>query len=151
MTVNPIPERAQGLRAQAAEEGGLCNIQIPAFAEDDTTSTYLDAVVASVTQSPDCIVDVCRSEGCHVCLDGEENVVCIPCAASDECDGLENVKEYRYCDCDAVVTVNEYNEFAMYTGKRDNTLFVHLLFFRLTAAIVQYLTKQMTVSQMTSS
>ena len=119
LTVNPIPERADALREQAAEEGGLCNIKIPAYEEDDTTSKYLDTVVASVTSSPNCTIDVCRSEGCHVCTDEGVDITCTQCADSDECDGLENVKEYRFCDCDAVVTVNKYNEFELYTGKNE--------------------------------
>jgi hypothetical protein len=117
LTINPIPERADAMRAQAVEEGGLCNIQIPAYLETDTTDSYLSTVVSSATTSTQCNVDVCRSEGCHVCTDVEGNVTCTLCATSSECDGLGNVIEYRYCECDAVVTVTENNEFALYTGK----------------------------------
>lgn len=118
MTVNPIPERADALRAQAAEEGGLCSIQIPAYTEGHTTDGYLSTVVSSVTASPQCTVAVCRSEGCHACTEEGGNVTCLPCAVSNDCDGLANVIEYRFCECDAVLTVNENNEFALFTGKK---------------------------------
>jgi hypothetical protein len=117
LTVNPIPERASLMRAQAEEEGGLCSIQIPAYEEADTIDSYLEAVVSSITSSAQCNIDVCRSEGCHACLDDGENATCLPCSTSSDCDGLENVIEYRYCECDAVVTITENNEFAMYTGR----------------------------------
>ena len=116
LTVNPIPERAAELRAQAIQENGLCDISIQPYSNStDTVDSYLTSVVSSVS-GPDCGVDVCRSEGCHACVDdGGGNATCIPCASSDECDGLENVIEYRYCDCDAVVTVDKYDKFRMYT------------------------------------
>ena len=117
LTVNPIPERADAMRAQAQEEGGLCKFEIPAYTDVDTTDSYLDAVVSSVTETAYCNVNVCRSEGCYGCIDEEGNTTCVPCDASNSCDGLANVVEYRLCDCDAVVTVNENNEFALYTGK----------------------------------
>ena len=118
LVVNPIPERADALRAQAVEEGGLCNIQIPAYTDTDTTDSYLNAVVSSVTASDTCTVNVCRSEGCNVCIDEGGNITCVPCDNSGDCDGLTNIVEYRFCDCDTVVTVNENNEFALYTGKK---------------------------------
>ena len=117
LTVNPIPERADAMRAQAQEEGGLCKFEIPAYTDVDTTDSYLDAVVSSVRETAYCNVNVCRSEGCYGCIDEEGNTTCVPCDASNSCDGLANVVEYRLCDCDAVVTVNENNEFALYTGK----------------------------------
>lgn len=118
MTVNPIPERADGLREQALAEGGLCDITIPAYSTDtDTTDSYLTAVASSVVASTECTVDVCRSEGCHVCTEEGGNATCTPCIVSSDCDGLANVVEYRFCDCDVVVTVNEDTEFVMYTGE----------------------------------
>lgn len=118
LTVNPIAERADALRTQAATDGGLCDIQIPIYADTDTADSFLSTVVSSVTASADCVLDVCRSEGCHVCVDengGEP--ACELCATSTNCDGKQNVVEYRYCDCDVVVTVNEKSEFSLLTGK----------------------------------
>lgn len=113
--MNPIPERADQMRSQAVTEGGLCTIEIPAFTDADG---FLDALVFSVTGA-DCSINVCRSEECHVCTEGiGGDATCAPCTSSNNCDGLENVAEYRYCDCDAVVTVNENNEFALYTGEK---------------------------------
>ena len=117
MTVNPIAERADALRAQAAAEGGLCGITIPAYTDADTTDSYLNAIVSSVTASAECTVDVCRSEGCHVCTEEGGNATCAPCAVSSDCDGLADVVEYRFCDCDTVATVDENNKFVLYTGK----------------------------------
>lgn len=118
VTFNPIPERAYEMRAQAEDEGGLCNIQIPPYPEKGTTNSYLDAVVSSVTANPNCAVNICRSKGCHACSVEGGNTTCAPCGESSDCDGLENVEEYRYCDCDVVVTVDELNQFALYTGKK---------------------------------
>ena len=118
LAINPIPERSAELRSKAAEENGLCSISIPAYSDTDTTDSYLTSVVSSVTASAQCTFDVCRSEGCHVCTDEGGNSTCVPCDASGDCDGLANVVEYRYCDCDAVVTVNENNEFILYTGEK---------------------------------
>ena len=116
LTVNPFPERAAEMRTQAEAEGGLCNIQIPIYTDDN--DSFLSAVVASVTESSECTVDVCRSEGCHACIDDDGGeLTCEQCDTSDECDKKKNVVEYRYCDCDAVVTVNENNEFALFTGE----------------------------------
>ena len=118
LSVNPIPERAGTMRAQAIEEGGLCAIQIPVYTDTDG---FLDAIVSSVTTSASasnqCNITVCRSEVCHACT---ENVtqgenICEPCSSSADCDGIENVVEYRYCDCDAVATINDSNEFVLYT------------------------------------
>ena len=117
LTANPIPERADTLRALALDEGGLCHITIPAYSDSDTTDSYLTAIVSSIVASSECTVNVCRSEGCHVCTEVGGNETCAPCTASSDCDGIVDVVEYRYCDCDAVVTVNENNEFVMYTGK----------------------------------
>lgn len=136
VTVNPIAERADSMREQAAEEGGLCVIKIPAYNDADTTESYLGSVVSSVSGSAQCTVNVCRSVGCHGCTGEGGNTTCVPCATStsSDCDGLANVVEYRYCDCDAVVTVNENNEFSVFTGKVNpydvNCAFmVHLLMF----------------------
>ena len=107
------------MRAQAAADGGLCNIQIPIYSDTGGVDSFLSTVVSSVTASADCVVDVCRSEGCHVCTanNGGEPI-CELCDTSSHCDGKQNVVEYRYCDCDVVVTANENNEFTMLTGKR---------------------------------
>lgn len=116
LTVNPIPERADAIRIQVAEEGGLCAIDIPIFTDTDD---FLDSVVSSVSGSTQCTVNVCRSEGCHKCTENlGGNPTCVPCATSNECDAPEEeVIEYRYCDCDLVATVNVDNEFALYTGE----------------------------------
>lgn len=50
VTVNPIAERADSMREQAAEEGGLCVIKIPAYNDADTTESYLGSVVSSVSR-----------------------------------------------------------------------------------------------------
>jgi hypothetical protein len=115
LTINPIPERADQMRTQATNESGLCKIEIPAY--NDTNDGFLDSVVLSVTGT-DCSIDVCRSEECHACTkkDGED-LSCALCSSSSDCDGLEDVVEYRHCECDAVVTVNEKNEFTLYTGE----------------------------------
>ena len=118
LTINPIPERADALRAQAAAEGGLCGITIPAYTDVETTDSYLNAIVSSVTASAECAINVCRSEGCHACTEEGGNSTCTPCVASSDCDTLANVIEYRFCDCDTVVTVNGDNEFVLYTGKQ---------------------------------
>ena len=121
IVINPIPENLDALREQAAAEGGLCDITIPAYSTDtDTADSYLTAVVTSVATSTECTVDVCRSEGCHVCTEVGGNATCALCNASSDCDGLAYVVEYKFCDCDTVVTVNEDNEFVMYTGKQQN-------------------------------
>jgi hypothetical protein len=117
LTVNPIPERADALRAQAATEGGLCSIQIPSYTEIDTTDSYLTSVVSSVTSSAQCNIDVCRSGGCNACSDEAGTTTCRPCNSTGDCDGLGNIIEYRYCDCDVVVTVDDLNQFSLYTGK----------------------------------
>lgn len=115
LTVNPIPKRADKMRTQAVNDGGLCTIEIPAYTDVDD---FLDTVVSSVTGA-DCDVNVCRSEGCQACT---KNGGCNPCSSSFHCDGLANIQEYRYCDCDVVVTINEKDEFAMYTGKKKEVL-----------------------------
>ena len=155
LVINPIPENQGALREQAATEGGLCGITIPAYTDTDTTESYLAAVVSSITASTECTIDVCRSEGCHVCLEDGGNATCASCNSSSDCDGLANVVEYRFCDCDTVVTVNEYNEFAMYTGKQgslpinflhpNNFLFQHIIMNK------KYPTRKMKPSLMTSS
>ena len=114
LIVNPIPERADTMRTQAEEGGGLCDMEIPIFTDTDG---FLGAVAASVTTSAQCNINLCRSEGCYACIESEGENVCSPCSTSADCDGLENVLEYRYCDCDAVVTVNDSNEFVLYTGE----------------------------------
>ena len=114
LTVNPIPERAAELRSQAVQENGLCDINIPPYTDTDTVDSYLTAVVSSVS-GPDCGVTLCRSEGCHACVDDDGDATCIPCTTSDDCDGLQDVVEYRYCDCDGVVTVDAYDKFLLYT------------------------------------
>jgi hypothetical protein len=114
--MNPIPERAAQMRAQARSEGGLCVIEIPEYL--DSAHDFLDYVVLSITGA-DCSIDACRSEECHVCTEVEvgEDVTCTLCSSSSDCDGLEDVVEYRDCECDAVVTVNENDEFVLYTGE----------------------------------
>lgn len=114
LTVNPIPERADAMRTQAEEGGGLCAIGIPIFTDTDG---FLNATVDSVTPSAQCNITVCRSGGCHACNTTEGENICSFCSTSADCDGLENVLEYRYCDCDAVVTVNDNDEFVLYTGE----------------------------------
>jgi hypothetical protein len=120
--MNPIPERADQMRAQAKIEGGLCIIEIPEFL--DSTHDFLDYVVLSIVGA-DCSIDACRSEDCNVCTENGEDVNCTLCSSSSDCDGLEDVVEYRYCECDAVVTVNENNEFVLYTGEEFEVLTRH--------------------------
>lgn len=153
LKVNPIPERADELREQAADEGGLCSIQIPAYTEADTTDSYLSTVVSSVTASAQCSIDVCRSEGCHVCTDEGGNATCVPCSASSDCDGLANVIEYRFCECDVVITVNENNEFTLYTGKEVSMIKQKHLPFPLADIVIltKYHTRQMSQIPMTSN
>ena len=112
MIVNPIPERADVMRSQAAEGSGLCSIEIPAYTNTDK---FLDGIKNSVVLGSDCNVTVCRNVGCHVCFNNETCVECID--DSSGCDGMEDVAYFKNCDCDAVVTVNEQNEFALYTGE----------------------------------
>lgn len=117
LTVNPIPERAPDMRAQAVNEDGLCAFDIPAYTDTDG---FLDAVVSSVSGA-DCSFSVCRTAGCHKCIEDGGEAICTPCDASSDCDATEGeALEYRYCpnNCDAVVTVNENNEFALLTGKK---------------------------------
>ena len=144
LTVNPIPERADQLRDQAIIEGGLCTIDIPAYTD---VNGFLGDIVLSVTGA-DCDVQVCRSGECDVCtreIIGDP--ICTPCASSGACDGLEDVVEFRYCDCDLVVTVDENNEFAMYTGKMESALVLilphssHILC--ITLSLFQYPTRPM--------
>ena len=111
LTMNPIPGRADQMRAQAAREGGLCAIEIPGYTDTDG---FLDTIVSSVT-GDSCNFNVCGAAGCRACLEEGSQVKCVLCNATNDCDGLENVVEYRCDVCDAVVTLNENNEFAMYT------------------------------------
>jgi hypothetical protein len=114
LEVNPIPERAADLRIQAVDEDGLCAFDIPAYTNIDI---FLDAIVSSVTGA-DCNIDVCRSAGCHKCAEIKGELKCELCQSSSDCDASEGeVLEYRYCNCDAVATVNENDEFRLFTGK----------------------------------
>lgn len=110
LKVNPIPEKAKQLRSQAIDGNGLCDIKIPAFIN---TINFLDTVKASVTGSA-CAVSMCRSTGCLACF---HNSTCVECLESTNCDGQKDIKEYKNCDCDIVVTTNEKNEFTLFTGK----------------------------------
>ena len=113
LVVNPIPERADVMRTQAAESGGLCSIEIPAYTNTDG---FLDAIVNSVLGS-DCDIKVCRSKGCHLCYNNN-TLGCVECIdGSTNCDGIEDVAYFKNCNCDAVVTINEKDEFALYTGE----------------------------------
>lgn len=107
--MNPIAERADVMRTQAAEANGLCSIEIPAYTDTDG---FLDGIVNSV--GSDCNITVCRSEECHVCFTNE---TCLECINDSGCDEIEDVDYFKNCDCDAVVTVNEEKEFALYTGE----------------------------------
>lgn len=126
LTVNPIAGRAEALRNQALQEGGLCSIQIHPYAVGDTTESYLNEFVSSMSGSH-CDVDLCVSTGCHVCTENSGEVDCAPCASSDDCDGLSNVVDYRFCDCDLVVTVDNNDKFMLYTGKNNLSLFFMIL------------------------
>ena len=121
LTVNPIAARAEALRDQAVQEGGLCSIQIRPYTEGDTTESYLSDFVSSMSGSH-CDVDLCVSTGCHACTENNGEVTCAPCASSDDCDGLSNVVDYRFCNCDLVVTVDHNDKFMLYTGK---SIFCH--------------------------
>jgi hypothetical protein len=109
LNANPIPEKAKQLRSQAMDGSGLCNIEIPAYVNQNN---FLDAVKASVTGNH-CGISVCRSVGCHACF---RNSTCIVCGEGTNCDGKENIDEYKNCDCDIVATTNANNEFTLYTG-----------------------------------
>ena len=111
--MNPIPGRADQIREQAASEGGLCAIQIPSYTD---VTGFLDTVVSSII-GDQCNFNVCQAAGCQACLEEGSEVKCLQCNTTNDCDGLENVVEYKCDTCDAVVTLNENNEFAMYTGK----------------------------------
>jgi hypothetical protein len=117
LKVNPIPEKAEQLRALAAAEGGLCSIEIPAYTDTDA---FLNGVKTSATTGEDCNTVICRSEGCTVVF---QNGTEIACTATNSCEGLTEteVQDFKNCDCDVIVSVNELNEFVLYTGKTHAT------------------------------
>lgn len=115
LETNPIPERAADMRIQAVDEDGLCAFDIPAYNATNDTDIFLNTIVSSVTGA-DCSITVCRSAGCHKC---EDETTCVLCDTSSDCDASEGeVLEYRYCNCDAVATVNEIGEFTLITGEK---------------------------------
>jgi hypothetical protein len=88
-TVNPIPDNAEQLRDQAENEGGLCAITIGNYTDDDS---FVDEIINSIT-GDDCSITVCNDTMCDACN-------------STTCENVEEVTDYRNCDCDLVVSID---------------------------------------------
>ena len=89
-----VPENAAQLKKQAEEEHGLCNIQLPAYTDD---SSFVTSVINSInTPDPDCNITACNVTNCDSCN-------------QTSCQDVDpgKITDYRNCDCDIVVFVND--------------------------------------------
>lgn len=89
MQVNPIAENADKLKDQAFEENTLCDIAIPAYADDDQ---FVQDIVSSITGSS-CSITACDQTLCDACNE-------------TSCDSVVEISDFRNCNCDLVVTIN---------------------------------------------
>jgi hypothetical protein len=88
-TVNPIPDNAERLREQAQDEGGLCAINIPTYTDDDS---FVSEIISSIT-GENCSITACDATSCDACN-------------ATTCENVEEVTDYRNCDCDLVVSID---------------------------------------------
>lgn len=91
LKVNPIAENAVQIRDQSIQDNALCEITIPQYYDN---VSFVQNITRSIT-GPYCGISVCDASECHACDETScENV-------------KEDILDFRNCDCDVVVYIDE--------------------------------------------